>query len=406
VSEVFALVLTASTVSIALFCMTALLLRSRKTPAYSPLALFFITLCFACGGPLVNAMAPQALSVFYQFTFPAYLAMGPLLWFYVKGLTSESRWHYSRNNALHLAPFLFGMALVLFDVFIFDVGQIKKDPEAYWAGIGALEKTYTSIVLTLWGFAWMILRVQPFVYLFLIVKRLSKYRSRLKDVYASIEDRDLGWLNYYLVIFAGVWTIVLVTIINENISGAKTISPLANAALFLLLVVALGLFGLYQKPGFEDQYLNNSKNQISRTANDSGGESGKYQRSALNTDDAIRISGKIRAAMEDDKLYLDPSLSLKKLSDHLRISPNYISQTLNETIGECFFDYVNKWRIEAAKPDIIRAEKTILAVAYGVGFNARSSFYKAFKRETGQTPSEYRNGAKLSDTVTPLTKQV
>jgi len=187
----------------------------------------------------------------------------------------------------------------------------------------------------------------------------------------------------------------LVTIINENISGAKTISPLANAALFLLLVAALGLFGLYQKPGFEDQYLNNSKNRISRTATDSDGESGKYQRSALNTDDASRISGKIHAAMEGDKLYLDPSLSLKKLSDHLRISPNYISQTLNETIGECFFDYVNKWRIEAAKPDIGKGEKTVLTIAYEVGFNARSSFYKAFKKETGVTPSEYRKTSRV-----------
>jgi AraC-like DNA-binding protein len=83
-------------------------------------------------------------------------------------------------------------------------------------------------------------------------------------------------------------------------------------------------------------------------------------------------------------------LSLQKFASHVTISPNYISQTLNETLSVNFFDFVNKWRIEAAKPQIITNKNTVLDVALAVGFNARSSFYKAFKQETGQTPSEYR----------------
>ena len=387
-SKTLALIVTSSTVSVALFCMAAHLLRAVKTPVYLPLGLFFITLCFACGGPLVGTLAPNALSVFYQFTFPAYLVMGPLMWFYIKGLTSEDRWQFSSKDLIHFSPFFLGLFLVLFDLFVFNVDQIKRSPEAYWATISGFEKVYTAIVLGLWGFAWTILRIQPFIYLYLIVRRLSGYRNRLKDVFASIEGKDLGWLNYYLVIFAGIWTIILVTVINGNISGSKSPSPLANGILFLVLVVLLGIFSLYQKPGFEDQYLDKLTHSNQKGFSE---QSKKYQRSALNSEDANRIAAKINNAMQKDRLFLDPSLSLKKLSEHLRISPNYISQTLNETMGECFFDYVNRWRIEAAKPDIIEANKTILAIAYDVGFNARSSFYKAFKKETGQTPSEYRN---------------
>jgi AraC-like DNA-binding protein len=55
-----------------------------------------------------------------------------------------------------------------------------------------------------------------------------------------------------------------------------------------------------------------------------------------------------------------------------------------------FFDFVNKWRIETAKPKIIANEDTVLNIAFGVGFNARSSFYKVFKKETGKTPTEFR----------------
>ena len=94
--------------------------------------------------------------------------------------------------------------------------------------------------------------------------------------------------------------------------------------------------------------------------------------------------------MQSEHLYLDSNLSLQKLAQHVSISPNYISQTLNQTLQLNFFDYVNQWRINAAKPEIIANQRSVLEIALAVGFNARSSFYKAFKQQTGLTPSEFR----------------
>ncbi|MCH2168635.1 MAG: helix-turn-helix transcriptional regulator [Oceanicola sp.] len=67
-----------------------------------------------------------------------------------------------------------------------------------------------------------------------------------------------------------------------------------------------------------------------------------------------------------------------------------MSQTLNQEIGASFFDYVARWRIEASKPLIMAGQESVLAVALDVGFNSRSTFYKAFNRETGMTPKSYR----------------
>ena len=81
------------------------------------------------------------------------------------------------------------------------------------------------------------------------------------------------------------------------------------------------------------------------------------------------------------------------------MSPNHVSQTLNETIGASVFDYVNGWRVRAAEPQIVEGRETILAIALGVGFNTRSSFYKTFRRVTGQTPGAFRTARMAGDCV-------
>jgi len=116
----------------------------------------------------------------------------------------------------------------------------------------------------------------------------------------------------------------------------------------------------------------------------------KYEKSALSAEASARITRKLRVAMETDHLHRDPNLSLWVLARHIGASPNYISQTLNEVIGESFFDFVNRYRIEEAKTLLSSSNDTVLAITYDVGFNARSSFYNAFKRVTGETPSHYR----------------
>ncbi|CAN0482038.1 unnamed protein product, partial [Hapterophycus canaliculatus] len=116
----------------------------------------------------------------------------------------------------------------------------------------------------------------------------------------------------------------------------------------------------------------------------------RYAKSALDTPRAARIAAKLRHAMEVDTLYLDPNLSLWALSSHIGVTDNYVSQTLNEEIRLNFFDFVNGYRIEAAKRALTQTEETILAIAYDVGFNSRSSFYTAFRKVTGQTPSDFR----------------
>ncbi|MEM8764279.1 MAG: helix-turn-helix domain-containing protein [Bacteroidota bacterium] len=102
--------------------------------------------------------------------------------------------------------------------------------------------------------------------------------------------------------------------------------------------------------------------------------------------------------LNQEKSYANPDLSLETASTHLSISPGYLSQLINAISGTSFPEFINALRVNEAKQllmDPEYANYTIVAVGLEAGFNSKSAFYNAFKRQTGQTPSEYRSRYKM-----------
>ncbi|MBK7213162.1 MAG: helix-turn-helix transcriptional regulator [Bacteroidales bacterium] len=68
-------------------------------------------------------------------------------------------------------------------------------------------------------------------------------------------------------------------------------------------------------------------------------------------------------------------------------------QAINEVHQKNFFNYINEWRINKAKVMLQGKEHrnlSIEGIAKVVGFQSKSSFYTAFKKATGITPTEFR----------------
>ncbi|WP_417489173.1 helix-turn-helix domain-containing protein [Maricaulis sp.] len=383
-NETVTLALATATLGQVALCTTILAMRSAQWPGYWALATFFIAMGIVSAGPLVSAFLPALESRYFSITIPAYLLMGPALYLYVEALTSERVWRPNRREARHLIPFGFGLAaMVLANSLpaserheIFVVGETS----------GALFPAVVVIFIFALVLGWMI---QSAYYVVRILSRLTSYRRRLRMLFASTENSELRWVGGLLLIMGTTWLLSFVSLVFDNFTGRSFAGPQTAALMSLVLVWSLASWGLRQKPGFEGRYLDDETDETAAPSPISGSDA-KYTRSALTPEQAGRIAAKIEAAMVRDQIYLDPTISLPVLARHIGAPTNHISQTLNETIGECFFDYINKWRIRAAEPRISAGSETILEVAMSVGFNARSSFYKAFKRETGQTPSEYR----------------
>ncbi|MCY1127040.1 helix-turn-helix transcriptional regulator [Frigidibacter sp. RF13] len=370
---------------VSLFCANLLLLRRDHAWVYWPLAIFCLTEAAlelpAIIEPFVTSDPARALLMrFSLLTLPLAFLLAPLFWIYARGLTSEGEPGEIPYKLLHLLPAM--LALVLALVLMAHPEMMADNPTP---------PTFVErlLYLGLLGLAGL-LYLQVALYLVLIHRQILTYRLRLKDLFASTEDRELHWIVCLGVVLGLYWLFNSAVLLAETfdlvllpraIIGSAVLSDLLDVGVIWVIAV----WGTRQKPGLL---------RPAEVAPDPAGPgedpTPKYERSALTADHAARIAARIEAAMRRDLLYRDPNLSLWGLAKHIGVTSNYVSQTLNETLGESFFDYVNGWRVRDAIGQLTATDQTILAIAYDVGFNSRSPFYKAFKRETGKTPTELR----------------
>ncbi len=121
-----------------------------------------------------------------------------------------------------------------------------------------------------------------------------------------------------------------------------------------------------------------------------GGPS-KYDRSGLSPVDAQRLAQRVEDLMRQQRPYLDHELDHAGLAARLEIRPEWLSQVLNERLGQSFRSYVNRYRVNAAKRELLalRGEPHALRIAHDVGFGSKSTFYRVFKADTGMTPRQF-----------------
>jgi AraC-like DNA-binding protein len=77
------------------------------------------------------------------------------------------------------------------------------------------------------------------------------------------------------------------------------------------------------------------------------------------------------------------------------LTPNQLSQVLNQGLEVSFFDFVNGYRVREVQRRLRDPEAsslTHLALALEAGFSSKSSFHRIFRKHVGQTPKEYARG--------------
>jgi AraC-like DNA-binding protein len=112
----------------------------------------------------------------------------------------------------------------------------------------------------------------------------------------------------------------------------------------------------------------------------------RYQTSLLNEKKSKKYLKSLIKLMEKEKPHLDPNMTLQKLSKRIGISKEELSRIINQELFINFNQFLNKYRIKEAKEklkDTKENQYVILKIAYDVGFNSKSAFNTAFKKNTG-----------------------
>ncbi len=115
----------------------------------------------------------------------------------------------------------------------------------------------------------------------------------------------------------------------------------------------------------------------------------------IEDDDETEISPllkKIIKLLEEDKVYLDPELSIIKFAQMLGTNKTYVSNEINRYFKKNFRTLLNEYRVAEARRLLLNPKYenyTFSAIAEKAGFNSVSVFNRAFKSVTGITPSYY-----------------
>jgi AraC-like DNA-binding protein len=219
---------------------------------------------------------------------------------------------------------------------------------------------------------------------------LFKHNKSVKYYFSDTSKANLGWLIILLSVFL-LYLIIsyLVWILNGLFGFSIDFRSLGLLQYILTIYVfVIGYFG-YKQPGiFHDELLTemNVETKIEST-NES-----KYKKSGLSEKERKLLTGRLKFIMETKKPFIENDLNILDLSRMIETSVHKLSQVINESFHKNFYNLINQYRVEEVKKLLKDPENqkfTIISIAYDCGFNSKSSFYNAFKLNTGISPREY-----------------
>lgn len=309
-------------------------------------------------------------------TVPFPFLYGPLLYIFVLySIKSSSR--LRKIDFLHFAPFLLSYAYML-PFYFFYTAEEKIQVDKGLVDDFGIFSNILLIGYIISGISYSVVAYRKLVQRNKIIQENFSYSNRI----------SLNWLRYAILGIGAIFaTAAIVSVLRELLDFQF---PFNADILFYSLIVAfvvyVGYSGIRQQNLFSNTMAN--EQELSKIESE-------YKRSGLKSDVAVSKHCELMNFMENEKLYLDPKLSLNILSQKLSVSSNHLSQIINQYEKVNFHDFVNNYRVEEF---IQRAQSnknfSLLAHALDSGFNSKSSFNSVFKKFKSLSPSQYMAGLK------------
>jgi AraC-like DNA-binding protein len=351
--------------------------EKRKRPGNILLGLFFLSICFNLLDVFlfqtgVYKSNPQMAG--WGSCLP--LLFGPFIYFYTQSVTSKN-FTISYKSGLHFLPFLVLFAVTEF----YYLRQPRGVQEQFLSALSQYHLPASlSIVSTL-------IFVQFLSYVLASLRLVNRYKKASGQYFSDTKNRDVTWLYAMLIFFIAIIIISALNGLFAQTNLVKYYLLVFNFVILAMLVFIIRvLLKALRKPYFypfsgeegpRDKLPLSTKSKIHKTENS----------------EAHQTEQILLQYMASNKPFLAPELTLDQLALQLSLRPRVLSQVINDRLGQNFYDFINRYRIQEASRLLTNPKDrkiTILEVLYEVGFNSKSSFNTLFKKYTGLTPSEFK----------------
>lgn len=315
------------------------------------------------------------LALFYGNLTPFWLLPGPLLYFYFRSVLFPSKSKWSVIDLLHFIPFV----IQLINIFPYLISSFDYKLQVAHAIHLDLNSLHTNNINTLCSFKASLLSRPLIMLVYLVWCSLLMVRQN-----GSVGKSKNNWLIFFLIglliptvtylyIALNLFDEPILSISIENYS-TYFISGLAYIALPIILICIYPevLYGIRPTKWVLAE----------RVADLTKEERADFQ----------DLAKKIEQYCHKEKPYLQPTFEIADLARAIQVSPKDASVVCKYAFNKKFTEVRTLMRIEHAKQLLQKGltnNFTIDTIGTNSGFKSRSTFYKAFKAETGMTPSQY-----------------
>ena len=327
--------------------------------------------CLLLETVIYSAKQEANYSRLITFTELSRFLMAPALYLGVLHFTLPNK-VFAKKESLHFVPFM------LFALYLVPTLFIRG-----WA-LNPTSSLITAILSTVVFFS---PKVQLLIYWVLSYNKLIRHKKNIRLVTSNASPVDLNWLKYLL------FGIVFLIFFWFNASFSR-IRIFAGYEPFIYLLGSLFIcyFLLAQKEvyPYEQQELADISliiEEDTRVVQAQKAPTQRFGDEQLNQHKARLIN-----LMQSERIFLDNELSLPQLAKAMEISTHDLSYLLNKGFDKSFFQFINAYRVAEAK-QLMLSDKynhlNILGIAYSAGFNSKTTFNTAFKKETGVSPVQF-----------------
>ncbi len=294
---------------------------------------------------------------------PLYCLWVPLFYFYVRYCFS-SDFKLKKKHLVHLIPFF------SFLIFFLMIWMVKGN-YYIWQN---LYKPYTFLSYTSLAVD-LTVKLQYLFYNFLMIRSLVKVEKNrnLQQAVTPTLGIEIRWLRFIVYGYALGCVSGIVIFVSNFLNNLVT--PTIN-------MVSISYFFLF----FFAIFYNTITNKLYD-------DEVKHKTVLLPNTDMQLLMKRIGELVVGGKMYLEPELTLQQIASALNEKERNISQAINTIQHRNLNDYINSLRIEhACRLLLADKQKPVFEVMYESGFSTKGSFNLAFKKTTGKTPTQYREG--------------